>query len=119
MQVSDRIEQAPACQVINLTEAEKDSGLYTGSGWKLARFESGKLAGFFDPLEMPWNEDTQAMTDEAIKAATAWIANAQSEVWLVMCSCYQLCDPRRITLTDASALARMARVFSEQIQGNF
>jgi hypothetical protein len=35
---------------------------------------------------------------------------------LVMCSCYELCEPRRITLTNAnaSALAHMMRIFSEQ-----
>lgn len=112
MNIADRIEQAPACAVILLTEAEKD--IYTGSGWKLARFIDGQLAGFFDPGEIAYREDAQAMADEAIENATAWLANAESEVWLVMCSCYQLCEPRRVTLTDASALAKMARVFAEQ-----
>jgi len=32
-----------------------------------------------------------------------------------MCSCYQLCEPRSITLTDASALARMAHVFGDAL----
>lgn len=112
MNVKDRIEQAPACEVINLTEAEKD--LYTGAGWKLARFVDGTLAGFFDPMEVESRDDVQAMADEAIENATAWFANAEGDVWLVMCSCYQLCEPRRIALTDASGLARMARVFAEQ-----
>lgn len=114
MNVIDRIEQAPACEVINLSEAEKD--LYTGAGWKLARFENGVLAGFFDPMEVPYQADVQAMAEEALEAATAWLANARGEVWLVMCSCYQLCEPRRVTLTDAGALAKMARVFAEQVQ---
>lgn len=111
MSISNRIEQAPACQVINLTEAEKN--VYSGSGWKLARFVNGQLVGFFDPLETEYQEDHQAMANEALENATAWIANAEGEVWLVMCSCYQLCEPRRITLTDASAMARMARAFGE------
>lgn len=113
MTVQSRIEQAPACEVINLTEAEKD--IYSGAGWKLARFVDGQLVGFFDPLETEYLEDVQAMADEALENATAWLANAEGEVWLVMCSCYQLCEPRRITLTDASALARMARVFGEAL----
>lgn len=111
MSITNRIEQAPACEVINLTEAEKN--LYTGAGWKLARFVDGQLVGFFDPLETAYREDVQAMADEALENATAWLANAEGEVWLVMCSCYQLCEPRRITLTDAFALAHMARVFGE------
>lgn len=112
MGIESRIEQAPACQVINLTEPEKD--LYTGAGWKLARFENGVLASFFDPMEVAYQADVQAMADEALEAATTWLANATGEVWLVMCSCYQLCEPRRITMGDAAALARMARVFGEQ-----
>lgn len=115
MNVTDRIEQAPAFEVINLTEAEKD--LYTGSGWKLARFENGMLAGFFDPMDTPFNENTQAMVDEATDNATAWLANAKGEVWLVMCSCYQLCEPRRVALTGeyASAIPAMLNRFAEQI----
>lgn len=112
MNVIDRIEQATACKVINLTESEKD--LYTGSGWKLAHFENGTLVGFFDPMETHYQPDIQAMIEQAIDDATAWLANAEGEVWLVMCSGYQLCEPRRIEFTDASALARMTRVFAEQ-----
>jgi hypothetical protein len=115
MNVIDRIEQAPACEVISLSEAEKD--LYTGAGWKLARFVDGSLVGFFDPQEaVEYREDRRAMIDEAIECAQAWIANAEGEVWLVMCSCYELCEPRRITLTNAnaSALAHLMRIFSEQ-----
>jgi len=113
MNVKDRIEQAPACEVINLTEAEKD--IYSGAGWKLARFVDGQMVGLFDPMEVRCQDDVQAMADEAIENATAWLANAEGEVWLVMCSCYQLCEPRRITMTDASGLARMARVIGEQM----
>lgn len=110
MKTIDRIEQAPAYEVINLTEAEKD--IYRGAGWKLARFDQGVLAGFFDPAEAGegWGK---AAAQTALENATAWLANADGEVWLVMCSCYQLCEPRRITLTDASSLAYMARIFGE------
>lgn len=112
MKVDDRIEQAPACEVINLTDREKE--LYTGAGWKLARFEEGELRGFFNPGELPWRNDPQARADEACEAALAWLANAAGDVWLVMCSGYQLCEPRRVTMRDASALAHMARVLGEQ-----
>jgi hypothetical protein len=112
MSVLSRIEQAPACEVINLTEAEKN--IYTGCGWKLARFENAVLVGFFDPQNVPYQGDEKAMAKEAVDSAIAWLANADGDVWLVMCSCYQLCAPRKISLTDAGALAKMARVFTEQ-----
>lgn len=117
MSISDRIEQATACEVINLSETEKN--IYCGAGWKLARFVEGYLVGFFDPMETEYREDAQEMAKESLDNATAWLANADGEVWLVMCSCYQLCEPRRITLTDASAMARMARVFGEQWMEDF
>lgn len=130
MNVIDRIEQAPACEVINLTEAEKD--IYSGAGWKLARFVDGTLVEFFDPvlLEYPLEYGAQEMAEGSVRTAMTWLKNIESgnaslsytngqrdggEAWLVMCSCYQLCEPRRVTLTDASALARMARVFAEQL----
>lgn len=113
MSVADRIENGPACKVIHLTEPEKN--LYNGAGWKLARFENGVLAGFFDPMETPYNADGQAMAERAVESAHAWLANAIGEVWLVMCSSYQLCEPRRITLQDAAGLAAMARLFGEQL----
>lgn len=110
--VADRIEQAPACAIINLDEEER--GIYTGAGWKLARFVDGRLRGFFDPMNIPSEPDVQRMADAAVEAAITWLANAEGEVWLAMCSCGQLCEPRRVTFTDAAALARMARVFAEQ-----
>jgi hypothetical protein len=113
MLIQSRIEQAPACKVINLTEAEKD--IYRGAGWKLAHFENGQLVGFFDPAETEYKADAQEMVDEALDNATAWLANSAGEVWLVMCSGYQLCEPRRVTLNDAAALAQVARVFGEAL----
>ena len=113
MDIADRIERAPACDVINLAEAEKD--VYRGSGWKLARFENGVLVEFFDPMETPYSEDVEAMANASIGAAVSWLSSAPGEVWLVMCSGYQLCQPQRVTLSDPSSLAAMARVFGEQL----
>jgi hypothetical protein len=59
--VSDRIEQAPACDVIRLDEGER---------------------------------------------------GAAGEVWLVLCSCGELCEPTRITPETAH---RALRVFADQI----
>ena len=129
MQVADRLEQALACQVINLTDAERD--LYTGAGWKLARFVDGALVEFFDPtlLEYPREYSAQQMAEGAVRTAMAWITNIESgnaaqsytnglrdggEVWLVMCSCGQLCEPRQVSLKDTLSLARTARIFAEQ-----
>ncbi len=131
MSVQSRIEQAPACTVINLTEAEKD--IYNGAGWKLARFIEGTLVELFDPalLEYPREYNKQEMANAAVHSAVTWLKNIESgntaqsytnverdggDVWLVMCSSYQLCEPIRITLTDASALAKMARAFGEALE---
>ena len=114
MLIESRIEQAPACKVINLTEAEKD--IYCGSGWKLAHFENGQLVGFFDPLDTECQDGIQETASEALENATAWMANCPGEIWLVMCSGYQLCEPRRVALTDASALAHVARIFGEVLR---
>ncbi len=110
--VSDRIEQVSTCSVIKLKVQERD--LYTGAGWKLARFVDGVLVDFFDPQDTEWSSDTQVMIDEANEAALTWLASSNGETWLVFCSCYTLCEPRRIELDDASALAHMVRIFGEQ-----
>ena len=104
MNVIDRIESAPACEVINLTEAEKE--IYKRAGWKFARFKEGSLVEFFDHTEM-------TNIDDALAHAVDWIARGEGEFWLVMCSCYQLCEPGQVMLNDASAIARMARIFGE------
>jgi hypothetical protein len=106
--VRDRIEQAAACEVINLTAAEVNAH-YRGAGWKIAHFEEGQLVGFFDPMKMIDGDDPG-------QEALAWLGADKREMWLVMCSCTQLCEPRRVSLDDASALARMMRVFSDQKQ---
>lgn len=122
----DRIEQDTDGKVINLTDTEKD--IYTGSGWKLARFVDGQLVEFFDPilLEYPREYDAQEIADGAIRSAIVWLKNIESgnaarsytngqrdggEAWLVMCSDYQLCAPCRVTLNDAVALEHMAQIF--------
>jgi hypothetical protein len=112
MDISKRIVQAPACTVINLDEAEKD--IYSGTGWKIAHFKDGALAEFFDPLAVAYSEDIEAMTQEALDKAIAWLDSKDGETWLVLCSCYQLCDPTRISKTDALSIAKLGRVFSEQ-----
>lgn len=113
--VAERIKPAPACEVIDLSDAEKQ--VYSGAGWKLALFKQGILTEFFDPMAVEYSADTEVMIDDALDAATEWIQARlpQGEVWLVLCSCYQLCAPRRISFSDAS-VAHMARMFGEQLR---
>lgn len=112
MDVKSRIEQAPACEVINLTAEER--GIYTGAGLKLASFVHGKLCGFFDPGAMPYRDNRAQQVRETAHAALAWTAETDGEVWIVMCSAGQLCDPRRIVITDAKSLAHLMRALAER-----
>ena len=109
MKTEDRITRAPACNVIKLSEAEKD--IYRGSGRKLAQFEKGEMIKLLDLLDY-------SDPDAALTAALEFAKEAE-EVWLVMCSCYELCDPRRIHLTDARGIADLAhllRVIREEYE---
>ena len=103
MKTEDRIVQAPACTVINLTEPEKD--VYHGAGRKLAKFDLCTLVELFDLLD--YHNAEEALT-AAVQFADA------DDVWLVMCSCYQLCEPRRIRITDAGDVAHLARVIGDE-----
>lgn len=111
--VEARLEQAPACKIINLTDAERD--LYHGAGWQLARFVGGVLAEIYDPGEhVTWDSEPQAMADATAAAVMAWLKGAEGEVWLVMCSCGQLCEPRRITSADPTSLAHALRLLCSE-----
>lgn len=112
MKFENRIEQFPACEAVPLVKTEYPH--YTGSGVRIVRVVGWHIAGMFNPAEVEYQEDTQAMADEALDAAIAWMANAEGELWFGFCSGYQLCEPRRITLTDAAALARLARMIGDE-----
>lgn len=109
MSIKNRITQPQGylCPVIQLTDAEKKAH-YTGAGLKIARFENGELQGFFDPLTLPYNADTEAAANEALHAAIAWLANAKDhgETWLVMCSGGELCDPEPVDILSAAKIGR-------------
>lgn len=110
--VENRIQKNDLTTFIQLTELEKD--IYSGTGWKLAEFRKGILVGFFDPELVRWQEDAEAMADDAINQAVKWLGGIEGEAWLVMCSGYQLNQLRRIDPTSASDIAHMARIFGEQ-----
>lgn len=76
--VKDRLEQAPACKIIKLRDDEKH--LYTGCGWRLARFVNGKLDALID-----------------VEDAKSKNIFDTGEVYLVLCSCCELCEPQRVT----------------------
>lgn len=116
MSVESRITQAPACKIIQIEEAEYPH--YTGCGVRLARFENDAVVGMFNPADVAWQKDTEAMANEALDNAIAWLSNAEGEVWVGVCSCYQLCEPSRITMTDAAAIARLARMIGDEFREN-
>ena len=125
-----RIEHAPACEVINLTEEEEE--LYHGCGWAIAGFANGKLKDLRYlgkvVIEEEVTEGVGALSREELAQTTRWkhymefglaqlnevIANGQ-EPWLVMCSCYQLCEPRPLALDDAGSIAALSRAIREEI----
>jgi len=114
MNLSERIEQAPACQVINLTEPERE--IYSGAGWKLARFEDGRLVELFDPLDqVPAGDDASETATAALDASIKWATVSGGEIYMVECSCYQLCEPQRFDPLDASAVARLGRRIGEML----
>lgn len=116
MEIRNRIEQAPACEVIRLTDQEKASGIYTGAGFKLARFENGQLAELFDPLyHAPCLPDINETANLALNAAIEWASQANGEIWLVMCSCYELCEPEPFDIRSASAIAKLGRIIGDAL----
>ena len=114
MNVQNRIEQATACEVINLTETEK--AVYGDAGWKLARFMEGKLVELFDPLnQVPAMDDINEEASAALAASVSWTEHAEGEVWQVMCSCGQLCEPELFSVLDAAAVAKLGRRIGESL----
>lgn len=112
--VVNRIEQAPACAVIRLDEDEKN--IYKGAGFMLARFVDAKLVELHDPLDVTYQLDRQAMATEAVQRAYAWINTTEGEHWIVVCSCYELCEPRQLTIANPSAYASMANRIVERVR---
>ncbi len=80
MDVRDRIEQAPACEVIRLTDPEK--AIYTGAGWRLASFERGVLVGLFYPVDVERAGSDRETATRALDAAVAWAARQDGDTWL-------------------------------------
>lgn len=112
--VRSRITQAPACEVIKLTADELK--FYHGCGWHLAHFRNGQLVDL-KALADILSETPEPFTSEKANAnAVAYVeaGNADGEVWLVMCSGTELCEPRHVWLGDALSYARMIRLMHEE-----
>jgi carboxylesterase type B len=115
--VSDRIRQVEAREVIDLTKQEKE--IYNWTGWHLARFVNGTLVELFELGSAAYQKSRQAMADAAFEAAMAWFnrhQGAEEEIWLVLCSCYELCNPEKISLADPESVARVGNIIGEIIK---
>ncbi len=104
---------ARRCETIPLFPEEK--AIYPGAGWKIARFQNARLIAFFDAQALPMLDDLDAAIDEACAKALEFVSAPAYEHWLVMCSGYELCEPRKINTDDASA-AVLARRMGEVIR---
>lgn len=116
--VADRIEAAPACDVINLRESEKD--LYHGTGWHLACFDGETLIQLYSPLkDVAFSPDREQMLDDLGQRIINYIETAKGEIWFAMCSCYQLCEPVAVSAPsgryDARVLAKVVRCFVKEL----
>ena len=115
MTMRNRIEKAPACEVINLTEEEEE--LYHGCGWAIAGFANGKLQDlrYLGKVVIEEGADREEVAMKfALKQLNEVIANGQ-EPWLAMCSCYQLCEPRPLALDEPGSIAALSRAIREEI----
>tara|TARA_R100000664_G_scaffold31421_1_gene44987 strand:- start:4 stop:363 length:360 start_codon:yes stop_codon:yes gene_type:complete len=117
----NRIERAPACNVINLTESEKL--IYKGAGWQIAAFQNEELAEVHSLDNYAYISGENF--DAEVSRATAYnvdklkqLEAAGFDCWLVMASGYQLCEPSRISSDDALSAAKIARHIGEAIIGD-
>lgn len=115
MTVKDRIESTPSGHIIKLTESE--SKLYTGSGWKIARFIDGQLVELFDlSLGDTLPENRQQGIQQLVNNAVKWASNAEGELWSVICSCDELIGPEPFSPDDSENIAQLQyRLFDDDI----
>ena len=117
----NRIERAPACNVINLTESEKL--IYKGAGWQIAAFKNEELAEVhsLDNYAYISGESFELEVSRATKHNVDKLKQLELsgfDCWLVMASGYQLCEPSRISSKDALSAAKIARHIGELINGD-
>jgi len=118
MKVKDRIEQAPACDIIAFTEEELK--VYKGCGVSVAGFKDGRLEKIHYALDFISDpeDDFQQQADKAVKGA---LEKAEAfkkeglELWVGLCSCSEFCEPFELSLSDARSLASLARMIGDEI----
>jgi len=97
-----------------LTEAEKD--IYSGAGRHLAMFKDGVLTELLDLSSVAEIADApHAEANDILTKALAWMEERYSlgEIWLVMCSCYELCEP--VPMIRFECEARLGRVIGDMV----
>ncbi|MCC6743634.1 MAG: hypothetical protein IT175_07200 [Acidobacteria bacterium] len=113
---SERIHQPKGalCPIIQLTDSELP--LSSGAGWHIARFVDGTLQELvlLETFLPPRIVDAEKRANAGLAGILAWLRTAGSEVYLVMCSATELCEPVPLSGDAAAAgLARLARLMGE------
>lgn len=122
--VQGRISQALACAVITLSEDEKK--LYKGCGVHLGRFEEGVLIELRDVSDFCGMSASaseihppvagQLTPKQVVLSALDWAYGYPSgKIWLVMCSCYELCEPVPILEGDMRGVLLLQRAFFDEL----
>ena len=100
-----RIKSGSACDYIDLSDNE--STVYRGCGWAVAHVKGDQIVKFVYLNEFEYgNEEAEAkaVIDAAIQ---------HGEAWFGMCSSYQFCEPRKMTIDDPTLLAKIMRLSVE------
>lgn len=118
MKVIDRIEQAPACEIITLTDEELK--IYKGCGWTVAGFRNGQLEKLHYALDFVSDpaDDFQEQADKAVKIAIEQAKKFEDEgleIWAGLCSCSEFCEPFKLDMSNAQSLAALARRIGDEI----
>jgi len=106
-----RITQATTCTVIDLAADEP----YDGAGLRLAEFLGGDLIRIKNPVDVPVDDDLNAMANAALQDALAWLRTCTGETWLGVMSGRQFCQPTPIEPTNANDIAHLARRIGDEI----
>lgn len=105
MAFQDRFKTA-ACEYVMLSTAGRDNIQdYAGAGYALVRVEED------DVVQIAYLNMIQegAMQDQI----NAMLTNGD-EWWWGMMSCYELCEPRRVSLSDPTGIAKLVRLHQEE-----
>lgn len=91
---------------------EREYHAYQGSGQMLARFVGGELQELWHPFGMINGEDFSQSLLQLQTYIHDWLQKAEGEIWFVMCSCHELINPKRVSLSDTASTNTVHREFS-------